>query len=230
VRRWTVFDEAVEPSPPEHLHRDEPVGVCQPCNRALTKQYFAEFIRFATAGADMLAAIGPTRLSSLDATPGGFCAPARFLQINRLRVTKQIIAMMLVTCGRRFVEAHIEMARFTEDPARRGVPTNYRLYLALCPGPRTRVTGMRATVDRGRDVACVEIVSPPFEYLLILDGTDPDRAGEISDWFTAPDRVESISAVLPIAFCHTPIPHDLRSRGEIDRDQRLRARSSGFRT
>lgn len=195
-------------------------ALCAACNGKLGVEYVPAFIDFVVAGAQIMQSIGPEKLAELDKDLTSRKGDVIFRAVNRLRVAKQIVSMMLVTCGRGFVEAHPSLAAFVADPSSKGLPAAYRLFLTLTPGPFARVTGQSGSVDleTHKVIVCAEVAYPPFEYLLVINGAEPDRAGEITDWANAADEPTEVQMTLPIGFCHTAFPGDLRSRAQVDRD------------
>jgi hypothetical protein len=225
LEEWLERDSLDAPLPGGRL-QPEGTGrfaLCDPCNRRLLgTEYVPSFIAFVNAGYELLASIGPDGLAGLDAGLINETPTATFIAINRRRVAKQIVSMILVTCGRNFVAAHPDLERYVRHPEWTDVPAKYRLFLALTPGPKARFSPVTVSLDLAtrRIVSYAEVAYPPFQYLFVVQG-EPDRAGEITSWMHAADAIDEVSVVLPLGFCHTGLPGDLRSRAQAERDRDL---------
>jgi hypothetical protein len=195
-------------------------ALCDGCNNGLLNQhYVAPFREFVDAGKQMLSACAP-RLEEFNARQVATCVSVRFLEVNRLAVAKQIVAMVLVTCGRDVVEKNPALEAFVRQPTLRGLPAQYRLFIALTPGPAAKTTGLSAIVDTDTAASRVvaEVVFPPFAYALSFDGTAVYAPGEITDWCSGNyGEVAEVAMDLRLGFCHTIFPGDLRSEAQIAR-------------
>jgi hypothetical protein len=194
-------------------------ALCRACNvELLGKHYVPAFVSFVQIGRELLSQLAE-RMAEYDARERGSELGVRFLKVNRLAVSKQIVSMMLVTSGRTVVEANPALEHFVRTPAAQGLPTNYRLFLGFSFGPAVRVTGLGARVDlvTQQQTIAVEVVYPPFAYALSFNGTAVYASGEITDWTTA--DYQSVTAQelrLPLGFSHTAFLGDLRTRAEIE--------------
>lgn len=198
-------------------------ALCEGCNvNLLGKHYVPAFIDFVDAGKQILGEIA-AHLGTFDRREQGTTLEVKFLAVNRLAVAKQIVSMALVTSGRRVVEKNPALQQFVQTPAARGLPSNYRLFLALTPGPAAKVTGLGVRVDvpTGKQVIAAEVVYPPFAYVLSFNGTAAYSSGEITDWTNADYAAVTEAALrLPLGFCYTVIPGDLRNAAQIERTRR----------
>jgi hypothetical protein len=198
-------------------------ALCRTCNEHLGTQYVPAFVDFVGAGVQMLMSIGPDTWDRFDNDLLTHQVNVMFTEVNRRRVAKQIVSMMLVTSGRGVVKANPTLQQFVLDPSSVGVPSEYRLFLTLCPGPFAKVTGLSTMLnpDAHQIIAGANVAHAPFEYFLVMNGATPVREGEITSWMWAEnDSVEQIEMRLPFGFCHTAIPADIRSRAQIEAAQK----------
>ena len=198
------------------------IALCEPCNvKLLGTHYVPSFIDFVEAGKQMLAQVAP-RIDEFNAREVDTILQVGFLEVNRLAVAKQIVSMLLVTSGRDVVAANPALAEFVLDPAAQGLPDRYRLFIAVVPGPAAKSTGVSGIlrVNTGEQVVTAEVVYPPFGYALSLNGAPAYRKGEITHW-TRADRgaVVSESIDLPLGFCYTAFPCDLRTQAQIEKER-----------
>jgi hypothetical protein len=224
LEEWLARESLSGPLPGGQF-QPEGIGkfaLCKPCNERLGTQYVPSFIEFVKAGVQILLSIGPGKWQQFDNDLVTHYADVKFMAINRRRVAKQIVSMMLVTSGRGVTNANPDLQRFVLEPSVVDAPSQFRLFLALCPGPGAKVTGLSTILkmETGQVLAGADIVYPPFEYFFVINGETPDRGGEITSWMHADDSVEQVSLTLPIGFCHTAFPGDIRSRAQVERDQK----------
>jgi hypothetical protein len=198
-------------------------ALCEPCNRDLLGvHYVPAFVDFVEAGRQILADIAPG-LDAYNARVPATHLGVRFFSIDRLAVAKQIVSMLLVTSGRGVVEANPALGEFVLKTQVRGLPSRYRLFLALTPGPAAKTTGLGTAVDltTGHKVVAAEVVYPPFAYALSFNGTVVYSCGEITSWTAAEfGTVVEQELMLPLGFCHTVFLGDLRTQAEIERTRR----------
>ena len=156
------------------------------------------------------------RLEEIDKRLVTTAVSLRLDGVNRLACAKQIVSMILVTCGRAVVQANPALEDFVRNPAAIGLPPQYRLFLAAVPGPAARTTGLCGKLADGLYVAA-EVVYPPFAYALAFNATAIWPAGEITPWASAPFGEETTIAIdLPVGFTHTGFPCDLRTRAQVE--------------
>jgi hypothetical protein len=216
--------ESLDGPLPNGMPQPEGTGLpalCEPCNHFLGRHYVPAHNRMVRAGQDLLKQLVP-RLQELDARTAATYLSVRMEEIDQLACAKQIVSMMLVTSGRDVVTAHPALARFVLTPDLCGLPPEYRLFLAVAPGPHARTTGLfgRADVEEGRQVIGAEVAYPPFAYMLTFNGSEPHRRGEITSWASAPfGESTTVSLDLLVGFTYTPFPGDLRSRGRIEAER-----------
>jgi hypothetical protein len=198
-------------------------ALCRSCNvDLLGSHYVPAFIEFVDAGKQMLSSL-VGRLPEFDSSDRATELAVTFLAVNRLAVVKQIVSMILVTSGRGVVEANPALEEFVRAPMARGLPTQYRLFLALCAGPVAKTTGLSVRVNPAAETHDLisEVVYPPFAYALSFNGTAAYSTGEISDWADAAyGEVAKCDLRLPLGFCHTAFPGDLRTRAQVERTVR----------
>jgi len=193
-------------------------ALCKKCNvDLLGVHYVPAFVDFVQAGKEMLGSIAPA-LGELDARNRATAMDVGFLAADRLAVAKQIVSMLLVTSGRDVVVKNPALAQFVLNPSARGLPPNYRLFIALTPGPVARTTGVSGILntETGTQVVVAEIVYPPFAYALCFNGEEVYPEGEITHWTQAEYGVvveERLRLVL--GFCHTVFPADLRTSAQV---------------
>jgi hypothetical protein len=198
------------------------IGLCGACNNGLLNvHYVPAFVDFVEAGKQMIGDIGATRFAELDTVDKTTCASVKFLAVNRLAVAKQIISMVLVTSGREVVAKNSDLEKFVRTPTARCTPAKYRLFLALTAGSAARSTGLSVQINASGEAHFAEVVHPPFAYALSFNATAPYPDGEISHWTAAEyDSICEEAIGLPIGYCHTIIPGDLRTSAHIERETR----------
>jgi len=148
-------------------------ALCKACNvDLLGSHYVPAFTEFVEAGKQMIASVA-NRLQNFDEKPSSTALGAKFVAVDRLAVAKQIVSMILVTSGRKVVEEHPALGEFVRAPQKRAIPSPYRLFLRLTPGPAAKVTGQseRMNIATGERSVVAEVVYPPFAYALSFDGT-----------------------------------------------------------
>lgn len=194
-------------------------ALCGTCNPFLGREYVNDFRRFATIGLALLHQIAG-KLAEIDADPVQRKAPCRLVQVDRLRVAKQIVSMLVVTSGRRVAEAQPDLVDFVRRPERIGLPARYRLFIGLNAGPALcRSSGLFGRMDAaGVPHSFSEFAYVPWFYLIAYDGGAAfEGLGEVTDWCHAePGAVDVDGLVVPIGFIHTLLPGVIASRAGLD--------------
>lgn len=110
-------------------------SLCEKCNNRTGSRYAAELVRWSRSVVPILADVD---LAQLDDSPGVPRARWQARDVRPLLLAKQIACMALAISGEAMPPLHPELRRFVLDPDRRGLPSQYRFFLALYAGPRSR--------------------------------------------------------------------------------------------
>lgn len=193
-------------------------SICKSCNELSGAHYLPAFAKLVHAGIDLHSQIrerwgddGPDKqLKPRVATVG-------IKAVRPLLLAKQMLAMLLAVNGPHFGRKNAALVNFVLDPHSRGLPDRYRLFLSLFSGPMARFVGLSVVVRPGGRSLLTEVAYPPFAYLLTVDSPPELPVGDITAWADA-DRAEvhDVTVDLMIAFGHTPLPGDYRSRASVD--------------
>lgn len=194
--------------------------ICKSCNELSGRHYVPEFAKLVHAGIQL-----HVQLSERwgDDDPDGHLEPrvatVGIQAVRPLLVVKEIVAMLLAVNGPAFGTRNRALVDFVLDPNTRGLPDRYRLFLSLFSGPLARFAGLSFVASPGRTSWLTEVAYPPFAYLLTLDSPPELPVGDITAWVDA-ERTETrdLTLDLLIAFGHTPLPADYRSRARVEQE------------
>jgi hypothetical protein len=196
------------------------IALCTSCNPFLGSAYVPSHNHLVAIGAHILNELQP-RLGEFDSRLVTTVVSVRLYDVDRLACTKQIVSMILVTSGRSVVVANQALQQFVMDPAAVGLPPQYRLFLALAPGPAARSTGVFGNASPNGIYIGAEVVYPPFGYALTFNGATIWPVGEITSWASgAAGTVATTDLDLVVGFTHTGFPCDLRTRAQIETTER----------
>jgi len=202
--------------------------LCERCNNLTGRLYVPELVKLVRAGAMILAQLPADQDGSLETMMAGI----NLAGVRPLRLAKQIVAMMLAINGEGFGQTNPALSAFVLDPAARGLPQEFELYLVLYRGPLARQSGVsgRLEVETGATHLLTELARPPFAYVMSIDEPGPaislGRITHFADFEPAAETTLDLD--LLVGFGHTPYPADYRTRAAVDRDRELnRAEPAG---
>ena len=98
-----------------------------------------------------------------------------------------------------------------------------QVYLALYLGPIVRFVGRsgRANLETGQAFVLSEVAYPPFSYIASFDEPPPLlKVGNITGFAEIPYTTRAtVEVELMVGFGHTPLPADLRTAAQVQRER-----------
>lgn len=130
---------------------------CVDCNNFLGREYVPEYLKWARA------------LSSIPADPGDY-VQFTLLDMNPLKIIKQIISMFIASNEDWYGEEFSELLGFVRNPEKQDLSKKFNLFFYLNTNGQFRNTGFTSmhTPELGF-IKCNEITFPPVGYVLTYD-------------------------------------------------------------
>jgi hypothetical protein len=202
-------------------------SLCESCNNRSGRLYVPELLRWIDSANAGLAGLRNPSVQDADASTETSYVTAVFNDVQPARLTKQIVTMLLALSGPGFAALHLDLREYAQSPDWVGLTDRYRLYLQFCAGNMARFNGgagrLSLREDGGHDlVYAVELVHPPFAYILTVDESSPTfECGDITGFadLGINQRAEAATIQMILGFSHTPLPLDLRSKAMVERDR-----------
>lgn len=159
-------------------------------------------------------------------TKGAATSLAYPYHISPLAVIKQVMAMFCSVNGPGLTERYSELRQFLLSKDRMYLNPTFAVYAYLnCEGRARRQTGISSTLTLGvpnRIRVLSEISSPPFGYVLALEGGPPDQRLTDISFFAryAYQDFRSVYLSLPVLATHLWLPGDYRTLQQIEADHK----------
>jgi hypothetical protein len=192
--------------------------LCRACNETTGRLYGVAYKTFAYTLHDVVQSLDVEALDRLQEVP------IAHVQLEAVPVGKFIRQVLSTLCSVSGGELRRRAPQITDIVLRgrtAALPDNVKIRMALAP-QRTvgRVIGGTEVTTKatGKSALLAEFVHYPMSFLLVLEGDEARtlRGEDITVLTTLPaTATATLDLRLPLAFCHTMIPGDYRSRGEI---------------
>jgi hypothetical protein len=191
-------------------------SLCRECNTRAGELYVPEFTRWHNVGAEVLT---ERDLAVLDSRMDNIWVDLEMEGVRPGRFMKQVVTMLLAIAPGGFAASNPELAEYARDPEKLGLPSKYKLYMALYAGPLARFDGGAMRIKAGPNgvgpgVMILELAYPPFAYVLAID--EPEPSVETCDVTNltdlAIDAETETRMTLLLGFGHTMYPADFRTK------------------
>jgi hypothetical protein len=198
--------------------------LCEDCNNRTGSWYAAELTGWVHAAVAAIHAL--PSIPEMDAQLEDHGVMFRIEEVRPLAMIKQMITMLLVVNDVEFAVRHPHLRAFVLDRDRTGLQ-DIQVYLALYLGPIVRFVGVsgRANLEAGEAFVLSEIAYPPFSYIASFD--EPPallKAGNITGFAEIPYTTRATAEIeLIVGFGHTPLPADIRTAAQVERDREQNA-------
>lgn len=198
-------------------------SLCRDCNSRAGELYVPEFKKLHGTG---IQALSQFDLAALDARDDAGYVEMKWQGVRPGRLAKQITTMLLAISPGGFAQANPALTEYAREPSKVGLPSKYKLYLALYAGPNARYNGgsvaMKMNGSGGFDSIPVwELAYPPFAYVLTVDEEVPAlETGNVTSFADAGiDETGELEMTLKVGFGHTIFPLDLRTKAKMEADR-----------
>jgi hypothetical protein len=192
--------------------------LCGDCNNRAGRIYVPELVKWTGVGNAALAQLDPRRY---DVRVDPAYADLEIHDVRPGRFMKQMATMLLAVSMGGVAQENSDLREYVRDPKAVGLSPRYQFYLALNAGPNARFNGGSVVAGGTEIVFAVELCFPPFSYVLSIDEERPAlESGNITNFVDLGiDQTANVEMTLPMGFCHTPLPLDLRSKVALEQDR-----------
>ena len=194
--------------------------LCEDCNSRTGSWYAAELTGWVHAAVAAIHSL--PSVAEMDAQLEDHSVMFRIEGVRPLAMVKQIVTMVLVVNDVEFAVRRSDLRAFVLDRDRTGL-RDIEVYLALYLGPMVRFVGLsgRANLETGDAFVLSEVAYPPFSYIASFEEPPPMlRVGNITGFAEIPYTSRATAEIeLMVGFGHTPLPADLRTGAQVERDR-----------
>ncbi|MEA2494021.1 MAG: hypothetical protein QOJ29_1932 [Thermoleophilaceae bacterium] len=198
-----------------------PYTLCDECSARASELYLPEFRRWSRIVGDLIASDSLDEELNADPRPSWISAELR--EVKPARFLKQVVTMLLAIAPPGFLSSgHVDLGEYARDPARRGLPPRYQLYLSAFRGPYARFVGYSEQFNpaSGQTEQLMELAYPPFSCVLSLAGDAAIETTNVTG-FTELRANENCIVDLDLlnGFGHTPFPADFRTLAAVEHER-----------
>jgi hypothetical protein len=181
-------------------------SLCRECNSFLGRNYVKAYERWAFLGSEILSEI--TQEFYL----------CTLMNIEPLKILKQIISMSLSLNDDWYLEEYPELSQFVKDTASKNLPARYQVFVYLNNEGHYRYSKHSFIHTSYVIINATEITFPPFGYLLTVDGDDSmEGFTNITDFKNFPmDKAVDVNILLFRKPTISIFPLDYRTKEQFE--------------
>lgn len=193
--------------------------LCEPCNNA-TGRYASEYRGWAARAVRLLGEIDSSDV--LDSQPVSKLLRVQFDEVRPGAFVRQVLSLMASMSGPwDIARRHPELRGMVLEGTTGELPAGMSLDMSLFYGPSCILAGPTLVIDRASNgwKWCVVVAFPPFAFEMVLaaDWQEGTPMCGIGDFLAVPPGSKaSVELDLFVAFGHTALPTDWRTRHQIE--------------